>query len=178
MTVKTDTPSAGEPQGEQQDPQGSGEPHTNPQPQGEGTEPQGTEGEDLAKARAAARKWEQRANKDREALDALREQVKVLIAPEQLVTAEQQVATLTAERDAAVMDATRYRIALEEGLPAELAARLQGDTESDLRSDAEALRQLTGRSPSGTRRDGAGGTGGDSGPKKTDNELLRAALGY
>lgn len=56
-----------------------------------------------------------------------------------------QVETLTAEKTAAGLGAMRLRIAYETGLPQELADRLAGQTEEELRKDAESLAKFAGR---------------------------------
>lgn len=47
--------------------------------------------------------------------------------------------TLSSERDTASVDALRYRVALEQGIPPVLAGRLQGADEAALIADAAAL---------------------------------------
>lgn len=59
---------------------------------------------------------------------------------------EQQTQALTTERDAAARESLRFRVALEQGLPAALAGRLQGDDEAALIADATQLRDLIGPS--------------------------------
>lgn len=59
-------------------------------------------------------------------------------------TLSAQIPTLTKERDAAVADATRYRVALEAGLPLAVAERLRGTDEDSLKADAESLKALLG----------------------------------
>lgn len=60
-----------------------------------------------------------------------------------------QVTTLTGERDALQTKvksyetgALRQRIAREKGIPAELADRITGETEADIRKDADAVARL------------------------------------
>ena len=57
-----------------------------------------------------------------------------------------QIADLEAQLKAAALKALRAQIAVETGLPPKLAARLQGETEADLRRDAEDLRAFVARS--------------------------------
>lgn len=66
---------------------------------------------------------------------------------------QQQITTLTGERDANAQTVTelraqikgyetaalKQRVAREKGIPAEMADRLSGETEKDLRADAEAI---------------------------------------
>ncbi len=53
-----------------------------------------------------------------------------------------RIADLEAQLKAATLKALRAQVAAEAGLPPKLAARLQGETEADLRRDAEDLRAL------------------------------------
>ena len=56
-----------------------------------------------------------------------------------------QIETLTAEKTASELGALKLRIAYETGLPQELAGRLAGATEEELRKDAESLAKFAGR---------------------------------
>lgn len=69
----------------------------------------------------------------------------------------------------------RTRIALSKGLPAELADRLQGDTEAEMADDAEALLALVGKR-SATTTAVPTGPRGSTGPADM-NALLRRAAG-
>lgn len=60
----------------------------------------------------------------------------------------------------------KTRIALEKGLPQELAARLTGETEDDLRKDADTLAQLFG---SQQKKSGAEPSRSHEPAKKTGN---------
>lgn len=62
---------------------------------------------------------------------------------EQIAALQGQVTELTAKSTAAELDALRSRIAHETGLPFELAGRLTGATEEELRKDAETLAAFT-----------------------------------
>lgn len=53
---------------------------------------------------------------------------------------ETELKTMKSERDAERLNALRLRIATEAGLPVELAARMQGTTEDELKADAEKLK--------------------------------------
>ena len=57
-----------------------------------------------------------------------------------------RIADLEAQLKAAALKALRAQIALESGLPPKLAARLHGETEADLRRDADDLRAFVARS--------------------------------
>jgi len=52
------------------------------------------------------------------------------------------IAQLQKDLQSAKTDLAKTRIALEKGLPQELASRLTGETEDDLRKDADTLAQL------------------------------------
>lgn len=54
------------------------------------------------------------------------------------------VEDLTAKLGRAELEHTRYVVATEAGLPMDLAGRLAGETEEELRADAEKLRALMG----------------------------------
>jgi hypothetical protein len=75
--------------------------------------------------------------------------------PETVEDSAARIAELESQLKAATLAALRTQIAAEAGLPPKLAARLQGETEADLRRDAEDLRALaptratTTRLPSG-----------------------------
>lgn len=60
-----------------------------------------------------------------------------------------QITTLTGERDTLQakvkgfeVGALRKRIAMEKGIPAEMADRITGETEADIRKDADAVAKL------------------------------------
>ena len=126
--------------------------------------------------RAEARKWQRRATKDAEALKALQEQVKGLVSPDQIHTKEQALAQAQAERDSAKVEALKYRVALEAGLPADLAARLVGADEDELKRDAASLKAML--KPAKGTPDMHAGTQPGAGEKKPDaNAALRMALG-
>lgn len=67
----------------------------------------------------------------------------------QIQTLNTQVTTLTGERDTLQgkvkgfeTSALRHRIAREKGIPAELADRITGETEEDIRKDADVVAGL------------------------------------
>jgi hypothetical protein len=73
------------------------------------------------------------------------------ISPEERDKLTGQIAELTKAKETAEAaakkaeaGALRMRIAAEKGLPSELAERLRGDTEEELRADAEGLSKLVG----------------------------------
>lgn len=91
--------------------------------------------------KAMSRKWEKQAKENKDAaaeLAALKEKVASLEAATQRAEeAEAKVAKLEA-------DAARQRavdaVAAETGIPATLLARMNGDTEEEIRSNAEVVR--------------------------------------
>jgi hypothetical protein len=121
---------------------------------------------DLEKVTAALTK-ERDANKD------LRSKIKGLVDPDeaqqQVKTVEDQLTAITHERDRAVSDALRFRVALEAGITTVKGAmRLVGDTEEELRADAaEYLAEFPQPPKVGTphAKVGAGENGGQ--PEKT-----------
>lgn len=125
---------------------------------------------------AQARKWEARAKKDAKALEALKQQVNGLISPEQVHSTEQELAASRGEAEAAKAEALRYRVALEQGLPPDLARRLVGDDEEALVADAKALKGLL--KPAKATPDAKAGTAPESQPPTmTPDQALRAAIG-
>ena len=60
-----------------------------------------------------------------------------------LSDSEKTIADLTAKNSAYEISSVKMRIAHETGLPYELADRLSGTTEDDIRKDAETLSQFT-----------------------------------
>ena len=68
---------------------------------------------------------------------------------DQIAQLTKQVSDLTAKNTAFEQSALKAKIAHEKGLPFELAERLTGTTEDELRKDAEMLSQFTaGHQPS------------------------------
>ena len=73
-------------------------------------------------------------------IDEAVKQYKDWISPEK---AAEQTTALQNQIDALTTTNLRMKIAQEKGLPPELADRLTGDTEDDIRKDAELLASLT-----------------------------------
>ena len=75
------------------------------------------------------------------------------------------------------LDLRRRLVAVEHGLPAELATRLQGDTEDDLVEDAKRLAELVAPEPPKRPTPAEAGIGTASGEPTTDpRELHRQFL--
>lgn len=159
-------PTDGEPQGQTDtDPQGSQD------EQQDGTPP--PQGDELAKAIAEGRKWEARAKKDAQALADLRKQMGSLLTPEQVQDKDKAANDALALAQANALLASKYRVALQEGLPADLADRLMGDNEDALREDAARLKALLG-TPTPPKADGKKGHNAPPPDSKPDaNQLLR-----
>jgi hypothetical protein len=81
-----------------------------------------------------------KANKEAETLRLKLKEYEDRDKTDQQKLEERAVAAEKAAGDAATQLA-RYRVAVEKGLPAELAARLQGDTPEELSKDADSLLQ-------------------------------------
>lgn len=73
---------------------------------------------------------------------ALRQQLAEI--NEELTTLQKQLASEQAEAEAGRLNTIRARIAAEVGLPVQFEDRLNGETEAELRRDAEALAGLLG----------------------------------
>lgn len=170
----------------EQDPTGQdaeiSEPTGNATPQAQtaedptGTEPPNPTQAALQAAQAEAEKWKRYKRTQEDELKELREQIKILVDPAEVKTVEQQLLDTSSQLKKAQTMELRYRVALEEGLPPNLAMRLQGDTEKAIRADAAALRELL--TPKAA---GAVGAAAVSGPNTNDAQpqdlsaLMRAA---
>jgi hypothetical protein len=146
--------------------------HGTEQPQAGGQEPATFDAEYVKKLRAQAAQYrtEAKANADAASrLAALEESQKT---ETQRLLEERDA--LRAERDQVRSEALRTRVALNKGLPGDLADRLRGATEDEMSEDADRLLELL--KPSGTPRFG-GLNQGVSTPPPTGNgeaELARA----
>ena len=112
------------------------------QPQGEteanATEPE-LQGPDW---KSQSRKHEARAKKAAQELKELRDQIQQMLSPEQVADKDAALVEAVKAQETALVEATKYRVALAEGLPLELAVRLQGATEDEMKEDAERLKEL------------------------------------
>ena len=115
------------------------------------------------KAIAAERR---RADLAEKALKALQAEAEERAASEltELERLKKENADLLSSKTAAELASIRSQVALEKGLPANLAARLQGDDYDTLAADADSLAELvTGNKPASPKADpsqGAKPTGG------------------
>jgi hypothetical protein len=155
----------GQASGEQADPEAA-QPDT---VSGEQTEkddaeatPEPSEDPQLKRWRTETRKWERRYRE-------LKAEMDDRVPVSDLQRAQSEAAT-------AQLEAIRYRVALEQGLPVEIAMRLQGDTLDDLTKDAATLKALL--TPTNGTPAMKAGAAPDSAPTGTTAEdALRAALG-
>lgn len=92
--------------------------------------------------KALSRKNETKAKKANAELKELRDRIANMLSPDEVADKDAALAEAHAKANAALVEATRFRVALAEGIPLELAVRLQGETEDEMREDAERLREL------------------------------------
>ena len=122
-------------------------------------------------------KWKKRHKASERQLRDLRKQVKELVDPAEVATVEAQLTDATGSLRQAEAEALKYKVALEVGLPMDLAIRLQGADRDEMIADAENLKQLMK-----PKKAGAGNAAAVSGPqneaaKPQDlNALMRAAV--
>lgn len=157
---------------------------TQQQPAGASQEQQKTDPPAETDWKAEARKWEQRAKEHKKALDdaapkvaqfdALTEASKSELERVQQQATEFQTQATEAERRALIAE-----VALEKGLPAALARRLQGSTRDELEADAtELLAQFPQQSsePRSPRVDPSQGSSSRGGGAKTPAEEFAALI--
>lgn len=96
--------------------------------------------------KAEARKWEQRAKENTEALRTREQEIE-----DSKKSAEQKAADALAAAQSSATEAAakalRYEVAAEKGLDLALAARLTGSTKEELEADADALMTLIPKAP-------------------------------
>lgn len=93
------------------------------------------------RAIAAERKRAEIAEKSLKALqDALKEREDAELT--ELERFKRENDELRTNHSTAALEATRYRVALEKGIPADLAARLQGSSYDEISADADTLVSL------------------------------------
>ena len=151
------------PQGDEQD---------NEQPQGEAIDTTEPQGDEVAKIKAESRKWEARAKKDRDELTALRAKINQMVSPDAVAEKDSALTEAEAKIQTAELQLLRYRVALAEGLPQDLAERLLGNSEDEIREDAERLKALL--KPAVPAKDAKNGQMSKAPETKPDaNELFR-----
>jgi Xaa-Pro aminopeptidase len=104
-----------------------------------------------------------RADKAEKALKALQAEAEERANAEltELERFKKEADELRAAKTKSDLDAIRYAVALDKGIPASLAARLRGDDREAIEADAEALAALVNTTPPGPRPDHS------QGPKQT-----------
>lgn len=104
-----------------------------------------------------------RADKAEKALKALQAEAEQRANAElsELERFKKEAEELRAANSKSQLDAIRYAVALDKGIPANLAARLQGEDRESIEADAEALAELVGTKPGAVRPDPS------QGPKAT-----------
>lgn len=125
-----------------------------------------------------AKRWEKQSKNDAAALAALKKRMQGLLTPEQVQDAQQAAQTASQEATAAKHEALKLRVALEQGLPADMADRLIGDDREALEEDAKKLKAFVVQPPKSRVPDAGAGTGKT--PQQTTqdpNALLRTAMG-
>jgi hypothetical protein len=106
-----------------------------------------------------------KANKEAETLRLKLKEIEDRDKTEAQKLAE-RVAAAEQERDALKLTAMRQRIALEKGLPPQLADRLKGGTEEEMSADADALLELVP----------VGAADGTPGPRPDLSQGARSAM--
>lgn len=97
-----------------------------------------------------------------------------------LEKAQKAAKDATDQAQSATLSALRYKVALDKGLPANLADRLKGATQEELEADADELADMVTTTPSGApRRDpsqGARTTGASGKPEDQFADFLKDKL--
>lgn len=115
-------------------------------------------GEAGKKAIAAERRRADAAEKALKALQAEAEQ-RATSELSELERLKKENAELLSGKTAAELASIRNQVALEKGIPANLAARLQGDDYDTIAADADSLAELvTGNKPASPKADPSQGT--------------------
>lgn len=147
--------------------------------EGEGQQQQ-TTGQTPEQLQAEVDKWKALSRKNEGEAKANRDAAGKLAALEEAQKTEQQkledrATKAEQELASATLNSTRLHVALTKGLPAELAVRLQGNTEEEMSADADSLMALM-KSSGGTVDMGQGARGSGA-PPDDMNARLRAAAG-
>lgn len=132
---------------------------------------------DLGDAGTKAIKAERaRADKAERELKALRLESETRANAElsELERFKKENADLLKSSSAAALEALRLKVALEKGIPANLAARLQGDDYDSIAADADSLSELVTAKPSGQVRSDPS-QGSKATPASTDPAQMFAA---
>jgi flagellar biosynthesis GTPase FlhF len=145
-------------------------PAPTPEPAPEQTpEPKTDPVAELEKWRALARKHEAEAKRNAEAAAKLKQLEDA--QKTELERIREAAEAAKREADNARMEAMRWRVAAKLGIPAQIAARLQGATEEEIEADAkELLAALAKTTPRDLPKDGA--VSGATGTPTSDVEEL------
>lgn len=112
-------------------------------PQGESVEVNEEVGEpQAADWKAQSRRHEARSKKAQAELKAMRDQMASLISPDVVADKDAALADAIKAHEQASLEAIKYKVALSEQIPYDLAVRLQGTTEEEMREDAVRLKEL------------------------------------
>ena len=171
----TEAPATADPQGS--NPQRATDPTSGANGPAADPTDSGSVAEQLVKANRERKRWEERAKRDQDTLRELREQLRAVITPEDAQRMQTDLATVQRELEAARLDATRFRVALAEGLPVDVAPRLVSGTEEELVADAKTLKGLVRPTRATPAADAGTAPGKTSQPNMSADEALRAALG-
>jgi hypothetical protein len=130
-----ETESVQTPNGENTDNTPQGEEIATPQGDSQGSE-------DSTDWKAMSRKWEAQAKRDRDRIKSMENALKQAISPDEVQSKEVALVEAQAQATSATREVLRLRVALAEGIPADLADRLRGDTEEEIKADAEILKAM------------------------------------
>ena len=112
-------------------------------PQGESVEVNEEVGEpQAADWKTQSRRHEARSKKAQAELKAMRDQMSSLISPDVVADKDAALADAVKAHEQSSLEAIKYKVALSEGIPYDLAVRLQGTTEEEMREDAVRLKEL------------------------------------
>lgn len=125
------------------------------------------------KALAAERRRADAAEKALKALQAEAE-AKATAELSELERLKKENAELLSGKTAAEHASLRAQVALEKGLPANLAARLQGDDYDALSADADSLAELVTGKPTAPKPDPSQGPKPDGGTRTTAQQFADA----
>jgi len=147
-----------------------------------------TETDEATDWKAKAREWEKRAKQNMARISELEPKAKQFETLEaasktDLERAQAQAEALQQELATTQRQALIASVALDKGLPANLARRLQGDTREDLEADADELLAQFGttsttRAPAPDRSQGSSAKGSSaSDPAQQFASIIRSQIG-
>lgn len=137
--------------------------------------------------KAKAREWEKRAKQNTARIAELEPKAKQFeifeaASKSELERAQEQATALQQELASTQRQALVASVALEKGLPANLARRLQGESRDDLEADADELLSQFGtpgttRAPAPDRSQGSSATAATTDPAQQFASIIRGQLG-